>query len=430
MKRNFTDEDFEGFLRQNADGLRMRPSADVWKGIAKNLNRRKRRTTLIIASFLLVATTFSYYLNEYNTGPVKPLTTKQNTKAVPHQGSTGAITPATTLIPQALAAVPVTAAPFSRYRSTAISRETTPVVAAGETIQAPAANPDNGFTATILDNDEYSGFAETTQPSLLSASPATDPLSIESVTNVKLRGKKQLEWQLLFIPTISYRKLGENKSYLHDQQNAASVAGNPYGDVNNAVTHKPDFGLQLGLAAKYPITKNLKLKGGLQFDINRYDIKTFSSSTAIATIKFNGRYAGDSLNRITNISNVNGYQSNWLENLYFKVSAPFGVEMKLRGDEKMQFGVAGTIQPTYVLGDKTYLISTDYKNYTQVPDLVRRWNVNTSVETFVSYYTGHLKWQVGPQVRYQLLSSYVSKYPVKENLFDFGLKVGVSLNKY
>jgi hypothetical protein len=40
-----------------------------------------------------------------------------------------------------------------------------------------------------------------------------------------------------------------------------------------------------------------------------------------------------------------------------------------------------------------------------------------------------MKWQVGPQVRYQLLSSFVSKYPVKENLFDFGMRVGVTLSK-
>jgi hypothetical protein len=91
--------------------------------------------------------------------------------------------------------------------------------------------------------------------------------------------------------------------------------------------------------------------------------------------------------------------------------------------------MAATIQPTYVLGDRAYLISTDYKNYSQVPWLMRRWNVNTSLETFVSYSTGTLRWQVGPQVRYQLLSSFVEKYPVKENLFDYGLKIAVSIDK-
>jgi hypothetical protein len=108
---------------------------------------------------------------------------------------------------------------------------------------------------------------------------------------------------------------------------------------------------------------------------------------------------------------------------------PVGAEVDLIGDDKVQFGVGGTIQPTYVLGDRAYLLSTDYKNYAEVPWLIRRWNINTAFETFVSYSTGRMKWQVGPQVRYQLLSSFVDEYPVKENLFDFGLKVGVSLNK-
>jgi hypothetical protein len=106
-----------------------------------------------------------------------------------------------------------------------------------------------------------------------------------------------------------------------------------------------------------------------------------------------------------------------------------GAEVKIHGNEEVYIGAASTIQPTYILGDQAYLISTDYKNYAQVPSLMRRWNVNTNMETFVAYSTGKLKWQVGPQVRYQLLSSFVDKYPVKENLFDFGFKVGISANQ-
>ena len=65
-------------------------------------------------------------------------------------------------------------------------------------------------------------------------------------------------------------------------------------------------------------------------------------------------------------NNLTGYQYNWLQNFYFQVSAPIGVELKLRGDDKMQFGMASTLQPTYLLGDRAYLISTDYKNYAKI----------------------------------------------------------------
>jgi hypothetical protein len=178
------------------------------------------------------------------------------------------------------------------------------------------------------------------------------------------------------------------------------------------------------------VARSIKLRTGMQFNINRYDIKAFTYRPERATITLNSGPRGiDSLNTISQYRNFNGGRMDWIQNLYFQVSAPVGVEINLSGSRKTKIGVATTIQPTYVLGDRAYLLSSDYKNYSQVPWLMRRWNVNTSLETFVSYKTGTVQWQVGPQVRYQLLSSFVEKYPVKENLFDFGVKVGVSFSK-
>ena len=62
MERNFTNENFERFLRQNADGLRMRPSDKVWGSIARRLNRRRRRFGLLLACSLMVAGGLGYYL--------------------------------------------------------------------------------------------------------------------------------------------------------------------------------------------------------------------------------------------------------------------------------------------------------------------------------------------------------------------------------
>ncbi|HVK97702.1 MAG TPA: hypothetical protein VM368_07790, partial [Flavisolibacter sp.] len=259
----------------------------------------------------------------------------------------------------------------------------------------------------------------------------TAPYSVESVTNYKpiKIASSRLKWQFAFSPTISYRKLGENTSYMRDisMQNAPSTFA-PLYNVNNAVMHKPDIGFEIGVATKYSITDNVRVTGGLQFNINRYDIKAFSAPYSVATIRLNNGSRMDSVRAFSNYSNTNGYSSDWLQNLYFQISAPIGVELKLRGDDKMSFGIATTIQPTYLIGERAYIITSDYKSYAQVPWLTRRWNVNSNFQTFVSYSAGKTKWQVGPQVRYQLLSSFISKYPVKENLFDFGLRVGISLD--
>src|SRR5690606_34620470 len=104
--------------------------------------------------------------------------------------------------------------------------------------------------------------------------------------------------------------------------------------------------------------------------------------------------------------NFSGYFAEDLKNQYYQLSVPVGLELRVLGSDKFQFNVAGTIQPTYLLNKNTYLITNDYKNYTREPSLVRKWNVNAGTEAFISYSSGDLKWQVGPQFRYQLLSSY------------------------
>jgi putative salt-induced outer membrane protein YdiY len=117
-----------------------------------------------------------------------------------------------------------------------------------------------------------------------------------------------------------------------------------------------------------------------------------------------------------------------LENFYFQVAVPIGAEYIISDNNDIQWGVSGTIQPTYVIGDRAYVISSDYKNYAKFPDLMRRWNISTGIGTFVSYSTGRIKWQVGPHFRYQHLSSFVNALTVKEKLYAVGLKVGATLN--
>lgn len=438
MKRNFTNENFEDFLRQSSDDLRMQPSGKVWKGISNQLNQRRRRVGFAIGTFLLALSTFAYLAVQNTSRKFAESTSTNKAKAAikpaaneTFQNITGNATFGNdgNKINHVLKNSPVTKANHTslfaanNFIIKEIPREE------NYTTQQDASS----FVPTIVD----SYFESTTEEKTNFQTPAlekrlTYPLTIESVVNsYKPSKKKKLSFQFYFTPTTSYRKLSENKSFLLSQSPTnPSYAPALIFDVNNVVTHRPDLGFEMGMAAKYFLTRKMKLLGGLQFNVNRYNIKAYNAVTSVATIMFNGRRNNlDSLNAITTLSNTNGYKTDWLQNYYIQISAPVGVELKLAGNDKVQFGLSTTIQPTYVLGDRAYLISTDYKSYAEVPQLVRRWNVNTALSTFVGYSTGRLGWQVGPQVRYQLLSSFIDKYPVKENLFDFGLKVGISINK-
>jgi len=402
MEREFSDENMEEFLRQNADGLRMRPSARVWKGISTQLNRRRRKFGWILGTSLLLTTALGYYLVNESPKSSYNSTANYNSRTEKYVSKQTSEKPK---ISNELIAIGKKSTGDSKtsYQNNLINTES-PI----DNLET-ANKAESIFTPTIVDSYFDSGLPIETNVNGEEI-VTSDPLTIESVVNNYIPKKSKLSWQTYFTPTVSYRRLNNNY-------------------IESLIPHKPAFGFQLGLAAKYPVSKIAKLRAGLQFNVNRYEIKTYNSYSQTATIRLSDRNGVSYARPVTNYNNFSGYKSSWLQNFYFQVSAPIGIELKLKGDDKVQFGIASTVQPTYMLGERAYVISTDYKNYAEMPSLVRRWNVNTNFETFVGYSTGRVNWQVGPQVRYQLLSSYLKKYPVKENLFDFGMKVGLSFNK-
>jgi hypothetical protein len=441
MESNFTNDEFEDFLKRSADGIRMRPSDQVWEGIAANLKKRRRRVAFASSAFLLLSSVLGYFLldnpRQVASTSVATLPSeiqgKSNIPSSPSHSLTSSLSTEAKVIdikqhPSHAYDQPASAGQSSLQEKHTENKRNQQVPTV-MTLATP-----NEFTPTVVDSDPV---ATVTTPTSIEPEETSvkNPLSIESVTNLFKAGHKKAKMrvQVYFTPTVSYRKLSENKSYLRSlpQPSLLTSSRTPSFNINDAVTHKPDLGLELGLATRYPLTNNINLRGGLQFNINRYDIKAFRSSPEVATIALNrGNDNGvDFVGSISDYRNFSGFKSDWLQNFYFQVSAPLGAEVHFDNNKKTHFGVAGTVQPTYLIGDRSYVISSDYKNYSEVPWLTRRWNVNASAEAFVSYSSGRMNWQVGPQVRYQLLSSFIEKYPVKENLFDFGFKVGVSINK-
>ncbi|MBS1608926.1 MAG: hypothetical protein JSS70_09230 [Bacteroidetes bacterium] len=473
MQSNYNNENFERFLRESSDQYRMYPSENAWKKIYSALHTRRRWFGIGLILFLsagfvtIIMLTNSVPANTLQspdknvqllTPGVKELVESpgpDNSPLTPFTGSYSVkekppvvqslLIPGNLNLTTTTYSIEAGTEPASTDEVSPVTESKKPDYISG-TMPAsdqaenklPVYTPvsinisdqatDQDFNWT-LNNISFINNDRTKKDLPLFSISSNRPLTIESVINSYTRRNKKLSFQYYFTPTISYRKLSENKSYLR-LLNSGATGTSLYNDINNVVTHKPDMGLEVGVAARYAVSKILKIRAGLQFNTSRYDIKAFSYPSEVTTIALNsGGYTADSVSTISNYRNFNGYKSDWLHNFYFQVSAPIGIELKLAGDEKVQFGIGSTIQPTYILGDRAYVLSSNYKNYAEVPWLTRRWNLNTSLEAFVSYSTGKMNWQVGPQVRYQLYSSFVKEYPVKENLFDFGLKIGVSVNK-
>ncbi|HEY4063244.1 MAG TPA: outer membrane beta-barrel protein [Puia sp.] len=236
--------------------------------------------------------------------------------------------------------------------------------------------------------------------------------------------------QLSLSPTVNYRTLsgGDFSPPKITLQNGPVAIMHP-GDAKNYVDHSPALGFELGGSLLYRVTRNLSIKGGLQFNFSRYKINAYASNPQQATITLNSYYGYylDSLTSVTNVGNFGGKTQETLNNDYYQLSAPIGFELRVLGNERLQFNVGATIQPTYLLNTNSYMLTSDYTNYTKEPSLFRRWNVNGGVEAFLTYKTSSgIRWQVGPEFRYQLLSTYNSSYPIHENLKGYGIKIGIT----
>jgi hypothetical protein len=236
--------------------------------------------------------------------------------------------------------------------------------------------------------------------------------------------------QLTLAPTVNYRSLsggdfGGNKETL-----GGPTALVHQGSPQDWVDHSPAVGFEFGGNVLYRVTRNLTIKGGLQFNYSRYKIVAYASKPQQTTITLNTPYGYsmymDSITAMSTASNFGGKTQETLYNDYYELSAPIGFELRVLGNERLQFNVGGTVQPSYLLNTNSYMLTADYTNYTRYPSLFRRWNISGAVEAFLSYQTGPIRWQVGPEFRYQFLSTYNGSYPINENLKGYGIKIGIT----
>ncbi|GAO45117.1 hypothetical protein FPE01S_04_03600 [Flavihumibacter petaseus NBRC 106054] len=250
---------------------------------------------------------------------------------------------------------------------------------------------------------------------------------LETSSIVKLSPTRRKRWSVMmsFAPAIGYRKLydGNQKSNFGNSPVLVQRL-----NVNEFVDHQPAIGFEFGGAFRYEASRSLVLKTGLQLNLTRYTIEAFAHTPEKATLTLNTAYGyqNDTLVATSNMRNFSGIHPERLQNQYLQIALPIGAELKLFGYSKFQVNLAGSLQPSYLLNANQYLLSSDFTNYVKEPSLIRRWNVATSIEAFFSYQSGDLRWQLGPQFRYNLLSTYKKEYPIKENLMEYGVKVGIS----
>jgi len=236
--------------------------------------------------------------------------------------------------------------------------------------------------------------------------------------------KDRLDFELYATPAVNYRKLTtESKG------SAAPFAMT--GDINKAISQKPGLGIETGLGLSYAFAKNLRLKAGVQFNYTNYNINADQTNHPIQTsILLTDPVTGYSYPaaRVSSIANTydnNALQPVTLHNRTYQVSVPIGLAYKLSSNKNVEWFAGATVQPSYIFGGKAHLISSDLKNYISDPSTIRTWNLNIGLETYMNYKFGTYSLRVGPQVRYQVYSTYRKDVALIEKPYAVGLKIGL-----
>lgn len=247
--------------------------------------------------------------------------------------------------------------------------------------------------------------------------------SFGSTVVAKIKKPSKWSMQVYATPSISYRKLSDDKERIfYAGGNTGGLE--TYKDVNQVVQHKPMMGIEAGVSFLFRLTKNLHVKGGIQFNSRQYAIDAYKEF-GIANLTFVNNNQLDSVALVTLISNKgNGGRATEIDNKLYQFSIPIGLQWDVLNKGKMGLSFGASVQPTYTLNKSMYLISTDYKYYANGSSFIRKVNLNSSIELNLTYKLNKAVLFFGPQIRTQHLPTFNNFYPIKEYRIDYGFRMG------
>jgi hypothetical protein len=483
MRSPLHNDDFEFYLQQQAKQHRMYPSDQLWRNIQNQLHEKGRWPALtfisiIIITLLVIGTllikpadrlvntvkqrvyndSIQQNLAASQTTPTPLLEERLATEKITQQTIASAVEKMEEQRQQASLAIVSSntnlkladtihpaALQNLNLQKTVVARAIPPAVP-----QAPAAQSqqENNTAAPLIFSPESFlqlsgsaggsnrlGFGPDPNKNNTGFLPSSGSLAKNLAINrpapppqVTTTGKTpRFEITFYITPTMSYRRLINEKSNKNFLQTYLPVpaASNYSIDVNRVVRHKPALGFEFGALLGYKLNRQLTLKSGLQFNMRQYNIEAYGYQLEPASVALNGNQP-DTLNSYTWYRNGAGSYPIVLHNRYYEISVPIGIDWKGWANKRLSWGISAFVQPTYSFRKDPFIITTDFKNYTNGSSLMRNWNINTSVETYLSYQMGDVRWQIGPQFRYQQLPTFKNKYPIKEYLLDYGIKLGIT----
>jgi hypothetical protein len=194
------------------------------------------------------------------------------------------------------------------------------------------------------------------------------------------------------------------------------------------VLHYQAFGFETGAQVNYRFAKRLALTAGFQISYSGYNLISNEVHPTFATLYLNDPSSGSTYakNYISHYGDGTGEASVSLRNYSLQASIPVGLKYELWGNDKIQLNAAATFAPSLLIKGNAFVLSSDGNNYVNDPTLLRKWNMSSNFGLSLSFRSNKFRWQIGPDLRYQWLSTYIKGYPVQEHLIDYGIRIAIS----
>jgi hypothetical protein len=250
--------------------------------------------------------------------------------------------------------------------------------------------------------------------------------------------------ELVKKPVTLKQKKNDKISWVYfvaPQVNSVSFSGAPIKplNINNSpavainqkdykVLHNSALGFEAGAQINYTLAKKLWITSGLHITYSGYNIISNEVHPTFANLFLKDPETGNiySKSYITHYGDGTGQAVVSIRNYNLQASIPIGLQYEFFGSNKVQFNADANFEPSMVVKSNAYLLSSDGNNYVNDHDLLRKMNMSSNFGMFVSFISTKFKWQIGPNIRYQWLSTYKKDYPVQEHLIDYGIRIGIS----
>jgi hypothetical protein len=216
--------------------------------------------------------------------------------------------------------------------------------------------------------------------------------------------RNQFTYQIYATPTMDYR-----------YANQKNIQNSTDSNVSNL-----HLNFEAGGAILMNVTKNIRIKAGMQLNFSQMKNNNRENGNEKANIS-------SMYNSVDLINNKFNNTSNIFKNSTYQISIPIGTEFEIMSHNKLKWFAGATIQPSYLFVNNNHSVFTELNNKVYQQSKMREWNINSSIETFINYELNNdFELNVGPQIRYQFLSTYKNAFQQSERLYQFGLKIGIS----